>query len=492
MVAYLEYCLRGVRGIVTDSVSGVPLLATVSVEGNTWMDRTDPDMGDYHRILDPGTYTLTFACPGYVSKQFAGVGVTSGDATVLDVELAMAPLHSVSGTVTSETLDPLEARVAFYYHPGGTLADSTTTDPADGSYGFTLTEGQYDVEVRADGYVPEQHFAEIVGDTTFDFQLEPTTGNMLVVSDGSGAGVDLAADLMLLGFEVIEQTAGETDAATWPDYDLLVWSSGGNTSPVSSSTYRTSLVDFVGQEGRLLIEGGELAYDAISSPGYPEFADSVLHADAWNGDDVGALGLDAGQSSHPVATDPNVLPSTISIDYTGWGSQDAANPAGDAYIVYGTASYPADAGVLVYEGSAGPDHGQVVFFAFDYADLSDRAVARQLLENAVTYLVDDASPVTDPDRVRSRPGLAVASPNPFRTEARIGFVIPNRQHVRLAIYDVRGRLVRNLAAGLFDGGSHHIAWRGENSRNEEVPAGLYFCRFTTAGLTQTGKIVKIR
>jgi hypothetical protein len=46
MVAYLEWCLRGVRGVVTDSAGGAPLLATVGVEGLAWDDLTDPVVGD--------------------------------------------------------------------------------------------------------------------------------------------------------------------------------------------------------------------------------------------------------------------------------------------------------------------------------------------------------------------------------------------------------------------------------------------------------------
>lgn len=90
MTAYMGYCLRGLRGVVTDSLTGLPLPATVSVAGIAWDDRTDPDVGDYHRILDAGTYTLTYSCPGYVSKQVAGISVGADSATVMDVELVMA------------------------------------------------------------------------------------------------------------------------------------------------------------------------------------------------------------------------------------------------------------------------------------------------------------------------------------------------------------------------------------------------------------------
>ena len=66
-------------------------------------------------------------------------------------------------------------------------------------------------------------------------------------------------------------------------YDLIVSSSGGETSPVSSSSLRTKLEDWVlsNPNHKLIIEGGEVGYDAIDYPGYPSFAANVLHGNDW-------------------------------------------------------------------------------------------------------------------------------------------------------------------------------------------------------------------
>ena len=88
MLAYIETCLIGVRGLVTDASNSAPLAATVQVVGRDHDIFTDPDVGDYHRMLMPGTYSLTFSAPGYVTQTINNVVVSSGDATVLDVQLA--------------------------------------------------------------------------------------------------------------------------------------------------------------------------------------------------------------------------------------------------------------------------------------------------------------------------------------------------------------------------------------------------------------------
>ena len=85
MLAYLETCLIGVRGIVTDGATGFPLAATVTVAGRGHPVYTDPNVGDYHRMLLPGTYNLTFTAAGYSPMTVPNVVVNSGPATHVDV-----------------------------------------------------------------------------------------------------------------------------------------------------------------------------------------------------------------------------------------------------------------------------------------------------------------------------------------------------------------------------------------------------------------------
>ncbi len=87
MLAYMERVHTGVRGVITSSHSGIPLSATVEVEGRNRPVFSDPEVGDYHRLLLPGTYTLTFSAQGHKPRTVTGVEVIGGDATRLDVVL---------------------------------------------------------------------------------------------------------------------------------------------------------------------------------------------------------------------------------------------------------------------------------------------------------------------------------------------------------------------------------------------------------------------
>jgi hypothetical protein len=96
MLAYMAWCLKGVRGLVTNSITGSPLAATVEVVGVDHEVYTDPDVGDYHRMLLPGTYSLSFSAEDFQTKMVTGVVVGSGDATLLDVALEPTGALTVS------------------------------------------------------------------------------------------------------------------------------------------------------------------------------------------------------------------------------------------------------------------------------------------------------------------------------------------------------------------------------------------------------------
>lgn len=87
MLALAEASRWGVHGLVTDSVTGQPVSASVKVEGYDHLTFTDPDLGDYHRPLLPGTYTLIVSAPGYATREIENVPVVGAAPTRLDVAL---------------------------------------------------------------------------------------------------------------------------------------------------------------------------------------------------------------------------------------------------------------------------------------------------------------------------------------------------------------------------------------------------------------------
>jgi len=59
-------------------------------------------------------------------------------------------------------------------------------------------------------------------------------------------------------------------------------------------------------------------------------------------------------------------------------------------------------------------------------------------------------------------------------EARIHFGLAEADRVEVKVYDVSGRLVRNLAARPFPAGEHEILWDGLDNGGRQVARGVFF------------------
>ena len=88
LLGMIRACRQGVNGVVRDSLTGAPLCARISVDSPLrWDCYTDPALGDYHHLLQPGTYTLTAHAQGYAPKTVTGVVVPGGGTATADFDL---------------------------------------------------------------------------------------------------------------------------------------------------------------------------------------------------------------------------------------------------------------------------------------------------------------------------------------------------------------------------------------------------------------------
>jgi uncharacterized delta-60 repeat protein len=89
--------------------------------------------------------------------------------------------------------------------------------------------------------------------------------------------------------------------------------------------------------------------------------------------------------------------------------------------------------------------------------------------------------------------LAAPWPNPTRQGASIAMQLATPGHVRMAIYDVSGRLVRTLATQRrLEAGSHSVTWDGRSDAGAPVASGVYVVRAERNHETQTRRITILR
>jgi hypothetical protein len=88
--------------------------------------------------------------------------------------------------------------------------------------------------------------------------------------------------------------------------------------------------------------------------------------------------------------------------------------------------------------------------------------------------------------------FAPPSPNPARGSLTLRFTLPREAPVRLAIYDVGGRRVRDLLSGPQPAGERSVAWDLRDEAGQAVRSGLYFLRLEAEGRTFTHTLVALK
>jgi hypothetical protein len=91
--------------------------------------------------------------------------------------------------------------------------------------------------------------------------------------------------------------------------------------------------------------------------------------------------------------------------------------------------------------------------------------------------------------------LGVAwSPNPFNPTVTLRLAVPGAvaAHVRVDVFDARGRLVRRLVDGMLPAGSANRIWDGRDDAGHALPSGVYVYRVDAAGETARGKLTLVR
>ncbi len=151
---FTEQALYGFRGIVTDACTNQPLSGVKVFINNHDADNSEvytaTPVGDYHRPIYAGTYSVTFSKDGYVSKTFTVT--TQNMASVrLDVSLCPEPSFTTNPPVAYEgrsiqfnnTLEACTTSTSWTFE-GASPATSTAASPtviynAPGTYNVSLS-----------------------------------------------------------------------------------------------------------------------------------------------------------------------------------------------------------------------------------------------------------------------------------------------------------------------------------------------------------------
>lgn len=84
------------------------------------------------------------------------------------------------------------------------------------------------------------------------------------------------------------------------------------------------------------------------------------------------------------------------------------------------------------------------------------------------------------------------APNPFRPTTMIAYSVPRNGGVQLSVFDVTGRLVRQLVGQAQATGRYEVTWDGRDAAGRPVSSGIYFYRLIAGDVTETRCMVHLR
>ena len=158
-------------------------------------------------------------------------------------------------------------------------------------------------------------------------------------------------------------------------------------------------------------------------------------------------------------------------------------------------------GYKIYRSLEGAPSGEEIITAGllapnmrSYRD--ETALGGRRYEYTLSVVLGDGSEVqSQPVSVTTKAyalALEQNHPNPFNPSTTISFTLPERAKVKLAVYDVQGKLVRTLVDATLGEGRQERTWDGKDTRGNPAATGAYFYRLETADRKLTRKMLLLK
>ena len=83
-------------------------------------------------------------------------------------------------------------------------------------------------------------------------------------------------------------------------------------------------------------------------------------------------------------------------------------------------------------------------------------------------------------------------PNPFNSSSTIRFDLQKEENVKLIIYDIRGKIIKELLNTRILAGEHSISWNGKDMLGNTVTSGIYYYQIVTSSFIDVGKAILLK
>lgn len=110
---------------------------------------------------------------------------------------------------------------------------------------------------------------------------------------------------------------------------------------------------------------------------------------------------------------------------------------------------------------------------------------------AYVFHLELMTPVAD-EQLTPAPTSISTYPNPFSSICNIEVKSPQNSFADIAVYNLKGQLVKTLHNGIVTSSKHSYIWDGKDASNGEVASGVYFIKMTTKTGTYTQRTLLLR
>ena len=142
--------------------------------------------------------------------------------------------------------------------------------------------------------------------------------------------------------------------------------------------------------------------------------------------------------------------------------------------------------------AAGNDPIALVAADFDEDGALDLASANRYGDDVTVLLNHSSLSGVELPEAPSVTSLGPNVPNPFNPLTRIDYAVKQDGHVRLVIYDARGREIATLVDEHQTAQQHSVQWDGRNESGGRVASGVYFYKLFAGDFEETRKMVLVK